>query len=393
MKKVIVLLMSLFLLTGCLEEEKLDKIAYTTYYPLEFATNYMYKDFATVKSIYPNGIDTSKYTLTDKQKSIYASSDMFVYAGVTDEVKLAAEFLNTNQNISIIDGTKGLSYSSEVCELWLDPSNYLMIARNIKSTLIDYANNVYDEEKIDKLYDGKDIISGSSILREGESYYSWWAREWAGVDPQTGEEQWVLNTQNKDGSLNKELTKNPGEAQRIIIGTPDPKLTGGWRNSLSWKGLEFNALFSFSLGGKLLDDACLTYTDTDGENAYYAIGKQQLNRWQKPGDITDVPRRINNYTYARYSSDRHMHTNNYLRLKSVSLSYSLPKQWLNPLNINNLRVFVSGSNLLTFQSYDNVDPEQPINGNVNFAFPAMKSVSFGTGTITITYKHRNNYET
>lgn len=153
MKKVIVLLMSLFLLTGCLEEEKLDKIAYTTYYPLEFATNYMYKDFATVKSIYPNGIDTSKYTLTDKQKSIYASSDMFVYAGVTDEVKLAAEFLNTNQNISIIDGTKGLSYTSEVCELWLDPSNYLMIARNIKSTLIDYANNVYDEEKIDKLYD------------------------------------------------------------------------------------------------------------------------------------------------------------------------------------------------------------------------------------------------
>lgn len=153
MKKIIVLLMSLFLLTGCLEEEKLDKIAYTTYYPLEFATNYMYKDFATVKSIYPNGIDTSKYTLTDKQKSIYAASDMFVYAGVTDEVKLAAEFLNTNQNISIIDGTKGLSYSSEVCELWLDPSNYLMIARNIKSTLIDYANNVYDEEKIDKLYD------------------------------------------------------------------------------------------------------------------------------------------------------------------------------------------------------------------------------------------------
>ena len=58
-----------------------------------------------------------------------------------------------NQNISIIDGTKGLSYSSEVCELWLDPSNYLMIARNIKSTLIDYASNVYDEEKIDKLYD------------------------------------------------------------------------------------------------------------------------------------------------------------------------------------------------------------------------------------------------
>ena len=235
----------------------------------------------------------------------------------------------------------------------------------------------HNKNEINELYDGKDIISGTRILREGESYYSWWSREWAGVDPATGEEQWVLNTKNEDGSLNKELTKDPSKAQRTIIGTPDPKLTGGWRNSLSWKGLEFNAMFSFSLGGKILDDGCLLYTDSDGENPYYAIGVQQLDRWQKPGDITNVPRRINGYVYARYASDRHMHTNNYLRLKSVSLSYSLPRQWTNPINIQNMRLFVSGSNLLTFQSYDNVDPEQPISGVVEFAFPTMKSVSFG----------------
>lgn len=235
----------------------------------------------------------------------------------------------------------------------------------------------HNKNQIVELYDGKDIISGTRILREGESYYSWWSREWAGVDPETGEEQWVLNTENEDGSLNKELTKDPSKAQRIIVGTPDPKLTGGWRNTLSWKGFDLNALFSFSLGGKLMDDGALLYTDTDGENAYYAIGVQQLDRWQKPGDKTNVPRRINNYVYARYSSDRHMHTNNYLRLKSLSLSYTMPKAWTRAADIQGLRLFVSGSNLLTFQSYKNVDPEQPISGVVEFAFPAMKSVNFG----------------
>ena len=235
----------------------------------------------------------------------------------------------------------------------------------------------HNKNQIVELYDGKDIISGSRILREGESYYSWWSREWAGVDPETGEEQWVLNTENEDGSLNKELTKDPSKAQRIIVGTPDPKLTGGWRNTLSWKGFDLNALFSFSLGGKLMDDGALLYTDTDGENPYYAIGIQQLDRWQKPGDITDVPRRINGYIYARYGSDRHMHTNNYLRLKSVSLSYTMPKSWTRKVDVEGLRFFASGNNLLTFQSYDNVDPEQPISGVVEFAFPALKSISFG----------------
>ena len=99
-------------------------------------------------------------------------------------------------------------------------------------------------------------------------------------DPQTGEEQWVLNTENEDGTINRGLTKDPSQAQRVIIGKPDPKVTGGWRNNLSWKGLDLSALFSFSLGGHIMDDPALLYTDTDGETAYQSIGIQQLDRWQ-----------------------------------------------------------------------------------------------------------------
>ena len=65
----------------------------------------------------------------------------------------------------------------------------------------------HNRNKVTKLYGGQDIISGTTILRECESYYSLWTREWAGVDPETGEEQWVLNSKNEAESLKKELTK------------------------------------------------------------------------------------------------------------------------------------------------------------------------------------------
>ena len=222
----------------------------------------------------------------------------------------------------------------------------------------------HNSNKVSKLYEGKDIIDGTSIIREG-------------VDPETGEEQWVLNTKNEDGSLNKGLTKDPRKAQRVVIGKPDPKLTGGWRNSVSWKGLELNLLFNFSLGGKIFDTMRTSFTDTDGYAIYYNSSVDQLNRWQKPGDVTDVPRRINNYEYGNYGSSRFMKDLNYLRLKNMSLSYTLPAQLTRRAQMENVRLFVSGSNLLTLTSYKNVDPEQPINGIPTFAFPNLKSVTFG----------------
>lgn len=153
MKKIIIIMLSLLLITGCFGNNKeVSKTAYTTYYPIEYATNFLYSKFAKVKSIYPNGVNPESYELTDKQKTIYSKADAFIYAGVSNEVKLAADFINTNENINIIDSTKGVTFTNDISELWLDPSNYLMIARNIKSTLIDYTESVYDETKIEKAY-------------------------------------------------------------------------------------------------------------------------------------------------------------------------------------------------------------------------------------------------
>jgi len=131
------------------------------------------------------------------------------------------------------------------------------------------------------------------------------------------------------------------------------------------------------LGGKIMDDPALLFTDSDGENPLYNIGKAQLKRWQKPGDKTDVPRRINGYQYARYGSDRHMESSNHLRLKSVTLSYALPQAWMKKSGLNSVRIFASGTNLLTWAKYDNIDPEQPIDGFATWSMPPLKTCTFG----------------
>ena len=233
----------------------------------------------------------------------------------------------------------------------------------------------HNRNKILKLYGGKDIIDGSRIWREGESYYAFWSREWAGVDPETGEEQWVLNS-SVDGVRDKSLTKDGNLAEKVIVGKADPRLTGGWRNYLKWKDLELNALFSFSLGGHVMDDLW-TYTDSDGRIAYTTIGVKQWERWKKPGDKTSVPRRINNYAYGLHGSSRHLIRTDHIRLKSVVLAWTLPGKCLKFCGIASVRLYAAGTNLLTWSGCRDLDPEQAVDGFTTFAFPPVKSCTFG----------------
>ena len=135
--------------------------------------------------------------------------------------------------------------------------------------------------------------------------------------------------------------------------------------------------YNFSLGGKVYDTYRTSVTETYGYQVWYIMSSDQLNRWQKPGDVTDVPRRINYYIWGNYGSSRFMKDLNYLRLKSLSLSYSLPQNWVNKAQLNNVRIFVSGTNLLTFTSYKFTDPEMPVNGMPTFGLPNLKTVTFG----------------
>lgn len=150
-KKLLILFTSIFLLASCdFKEDFSDKHVYTTLYPVEYATSMLYSDYGNVSSVYPNGA-TSEYKLTEKKKKTYSDAEIFVYSGVSGEATLARDLINLNNKIKIIDATKGMS-NKKISGVWLDPSNYLMLCSNIKSSLIDYTDNVYIKEDIDKKY-------------------------------------------------------------------------------------------------------------------------------------------------------------------------------------------------------------------------------------------------
>lgn len=153
MKKFFILLFSILLITGCTNEDLADTKTYTTLYPIEYATKYVYGSFSNVTSVYPSGANIDTYELTEKQKDIYSKGDTFIYAGTPKEVNLTVDLLNANPKLKIIYATKGVNFTNSVEELWLDPSNYLKIARNIASTLKDFETNIYSKDKIEKKYE------------------------------------------------------------------------------------------------------------------------------------------------------------------------------------------------------------------------------------------------
>ena len=153
LKKFLVLACMMLVLSGCFKKDDLDGAdIITTAYPIEYLVNELYGKNSKVESIYPHGIDTSTYELTNKQVKEYSNNDMFIYNGLSEEKKLAATFLNRNDKLKIIDVSKGLSVKYEMDELFISPSNYLMLAQNIKDGLNDYIDSSYMKEEIDKNY-------------------------------------------------------------------------------------------------------------------------------------------------------------------------------------------------------------------------------------------------
>lgn len=153
MKKIIIIAMFMLLLTGCLKSEELDDAKiYTTVYPIEYIVSELYGYNSEVNSIYPDGSNINEYQLSNKKIKKYAKEDLFVYNGLTDEKKIAASFVNRNSKLKIIDVSEGLAIKNSYQELWLNPTNYLMMAQNVKNGLNQYINGKQLKDEINANY-------------------------------------------------------------------------------------------------------------------------------------------------------------------------------------------------------------------------------------------------
>lgn len=211
---------------------------------------------------------------------------------------------------------------------------------------------------------------------KGGSLYDFWLYEWAGVNPENGKPQWYYTA--KDGS--RQITEDYSSLtpnDKVKVGSSLPTLSGGFQSDLTWKNLSLSMLFSYAIGGKLYNNDKIQMMSVKGGNGS-SMSEDMLNRWTPENRYTDIPRLSYDQTsYFTSSSSRWLVNRSFLRLKTVTLSYTLPQRWIHFATLKDANIFVQGENLLTFSHQQGLDPEQPISGVVSYRYPAMKTFSFG----------------
>ena len=210
----------------------------------------------------------------------------------------------------------------------------------------------------------------------GKSMYSYYLSDYYGVNPSNGEALWVT----EDGKL----TNDYNQARKYYAGSPEPKLIGGFNTTFTWKGLSFSAFFEYKYGNKVLPMNESRYLNSDGAVMNMNQMADALNYWKKPGDTNCNPKPVagNSSNSNDFTTDRWMQDGSYLRLKDVTLSYSLSQKAVKALHIKGLRFYVSGLNLYTFSDVTAYDPEAGISGVVAAIYPFAKSV---VGGIELTF--------
>lgn len=209
---------------------------------------------------------------------------------------------------------------------------------------------------------------------EGMSMYNFYIRDWAGVNPSTGAGLFWTE--------DNKLTSDRSKARYIYAGSPEPKYTGGFNTQVSWKGLQLNAFFEFVGGNKVMTE---NWFLSDGEDMTKNNVSIMLDHWQKPGDTGTNPKPVagaSNVYYAGYST-RFLQDGGYLRIKDITLSYTLPQSIMSKVKMQGLRVYVSATNPYTFHKVDMNDPDLgPLGYAYGGAYSMVKSV---IGGIEITF--------
>ncbi len=151
--KVCSLFLFIVLLSGCFKRDNFEGIDIsTTVYPIEYITDRLYGKNSTITSIYPSGVKVSEYKLSEKQVKDYSKTNLFIFDGISSEKNYVSEFFKHNKSLKIIDATSSMEAENGNEALWLDPSNFLMMAQNIRYGLSQYIDNHYLKNEIDDNY-------------------------------------------------------------------------------------------------------------------------------------------------------------------------------------------------------------------------------------------------
>ncbi|HCX21414.1 MAG: hypothetical protein CMB80_17550 [Flammeovirgaceae bacterium] len=216
------------------------------------------------------------------------------------------------------------------------------------------------------------------ISQVGQALRQWYLPKWLGVDPDNGDPLWEKVNRDENGNVvSREATNNYNEAEFQAVGDVLPKYYGGWTNSFGYKGITLNVLLSYQYGNKVYHSARQLF-DSDG--AYPEYNQMNLmddwSRWEQPGDDAThpLPKRGGNLQSNAVSS-RYLEDGGYIRLRNVSLGYSLPESMISAMKLQSLYISLSADNLFTWTKFSGLDPESRIS-NTAYELPGFQDFKY-----------------
>jgi TonB-linked SusC/RagA family outer membrane protein len=221
------------------------------------------------------------------------------------------------------------------------------------------------------------ILSGTKRLLEGHSLYDFWLKEYAGVDASNGDALYYMDVLGTDGKPTgqRTLTNVWNNATYYYHGDAIPDLNGGLTNSFRYQNFELSFLATFAYGGLFYDGnyAGIMHRGDPGISWHADIAQ----RWQKPGDITNVPRLENAIGGQTGASTRWLFDASYLNIKNITVSYNLPAKTANRMHLNGVQIFANVDNAYLFTGKKGMDPQRSFAGTADATYPPYRTINFG----------------
>jgi TonB-linked SusC/RagA family outer membrane protein len=256
--------------------------------------------------------------------------------------------------------------------------SFNLIQNNNFSWVFD-VNATTLKNKITKLPQ-EEIISGTKKLLVGKSIYDYWLRTWYGVDPADGAALYVADNTTAATGIRilgtDTVTTDQNNALYEYHGSAIPKVYGSFTNTLNFKGFTLSGMFTYQIGGKIYDAAYAALMHAGNYGA--ALHTDMMKRWTADNTITNVPR-LDNAKVTPYGaqSSRFLTDASFLNLKSITLSYNLPKELLQKITVQNAMVYVSGENLKLWNGRVGMDSQQAFSGVTSNDYSPARTITFG----------------
>ena len=379
----------------------LDNLSFKISYGEQGNDNILHSDgtvnFYTWQSLYdlsyPNGDAPGGFVSTLENKEVSWEKNGNLNIGLegtffNSRLHASIEYFNKKTTDMLLNYPMALStgftgYSANVGDMrnqgWeFEVSGTPVRTKDFEWTL-GWMGSILKNKVLKLTSESPEIISGVRIIKEGYELNTFYMAKAAGVDPLTGQQLYWAYKKDDNGEKiagSDYITSDYTEANKskYFLGSRIPKLYGSINTGLTYKGLSLTMLTTYSIGGKVYDSSYASTMDL-----WYASStwnRHALRRWQKPGDITDVPR-MAIADGNQLNTDRYLIDASYFAIKNITLSYQLPQLWVSKIGLGGVRVFTSMDNVALFTHLDGMDPQYNFSGGTDYDYVPNKTVTVG----------------